>query len=169
VEHSTIGREGAVGILAFLGRGNTFHRAVVQLPGPAWRLDVNDLRRLGPQGSPLHDLLCRYTVAFVRHLAQSAACNAIHSIRQRCCRWLLTTHDRVRSDEFPLTQELFAQMLGVRRASVAEVARLLQRTGLIRYRRGLIAILDRSGLEKAACECYGIIKAAFGRVAAAKS
>src|SRR5207253_328240 len=112
----------------------------------------------------LFRLLCRYTNAMLFQTAQSAACNGLHTVKQRCCRWLLTTHDRVKNNEFPLTQEFFAQMLGVRRASVNDVARMLQRAGLIRYRRGLVTILNHEGLQKAACECYPAIKGAVEKV-----
>lgn len=163
IEVGTIGLEGMAGLPAFLEANEAPARFLIQISGEALRLNSDVLRAEIGRGGALYSLLARYTNAFLTMEAQGVACNGLHTVKQRCCRWLLMTHDRIRSDEFPLTQELFAQMLGVRRASVAEVARMLQRTGLIRYRRGLITILDRGGLEKAACECYGVINAAFGR------
>jgi CRP-like cAMP-binding protein len=166
IEVGTIGLEGMVGLPAFLGAGAARARYLVQIPGDALRLRSDVLRQEAARQGAFHRLLQLYTHAFMTQEAQIVACNGLHAVKQRCCRWLLLTHDRVRSDEFPLTQEFFAQMLGVRRASVAEVARMLQRTGLIRYRRGQVTILDRDGLQKAACECYGVIKSAFGHVLA---
>lgn len=112
---------------------------------------------------PLRDILQRYTQAMFMLVAQSAACNRAHDISQRCARWLLMTRDRLDSDEFPLTQEFLAEMLGVRRASVSEVASELQQAGLIHYQRGIITIVDREGLEARSCECYRIIKEEFER------
>jgi CRP-like cAMP-binding protein len=121
-------------------------------------------RREARAGRPLHDLLRRYTQAYINHVMQGVVCNRWHSVAQRCARRLLMTRDRVDSDQFPLTQEFLAQMLGVRRASVGTVAGSLQKAGLIRYRRGVITILDRPGLEAAACECYRIIEAEYDRM-----
>jgi CRP-like cAMP-binding protein len=164
IEVSTIGNEGMVGLPVFLGEDRTAARFLVQVPGEAYRLSAGGLREEARRSAALHKLLSRYTAAALTQTAQAAACNGAHSVKQRCCRWLLTTHDRVQARDFPLTQEFFAEMLGVRRATVAEVARALQRAGLIRYRRGQIAILNREGLEKAACECYGVIKSAVESV-----
>jgi CRP-like cAMP-binding protein len=109
-------------------------------------------------------LMLRYAHAFFNQVAQSAACNHFHSLRQRCCRWLLMTHDRMQADEFLLTQEFLAMMLGVQRTGVTAAAGALQRDGLIRYRRGHVTILDRRGLQKGSCECYGVSKTEFDRL-----
>jgi CRP-like cAMP-binding protein len=119
---------------------------------------------LANQGGVLQGLLQRYTQALFSQIAQSSACNRLHTIDQRCARWLLQTHDRVSSDEFPLTQEFLAQMLGVQRSSVNGAAGALQERGVIRYSRGVITILDREGLEAAACECYRVIAGEFARL-----
>jgi CRP-like cAMP-binding protein len=166
IEVATIGSEGMVGLPAFLGADAVRARYLVQIPGEALRLRTDILRQEAARQGAFHRLLNLYTNAFLIQEAQTVACNGLHTVKQRCGRWLLLTHDRVRANEFPLTQEFFAQMLGVRRASVAEVARMLQRTGLIRYRRGQVTVLNRDGLEKAACECYSVIKTAFGQVLA---
>ena len=113
---------------------------------------------------PLQTLLRRYTLALFNQVAQSAACNRLHSIEERCARWLLMTHDRVTGDQFELTQEFLSQMLGVRRSSVTVAAGMLQKAGLIQYSRGKIAIVDRPGLEAASCECYGVIRSEFDRL-----
>jgi CRP-like cAMP-binding protein len=128
------------------------------------RMSAETFKQQVKRDSPLHDLLQRYTLALFNLVAQSAACNRVHSIEERCGRWLLMTHDRVEADEFSLTQDFLAQMLGVRRPSVSLVASTLQRAGLIRYRRGRITILDRQGLEAAACECYRVIRDEFDRL-----
>jgi CRP-like cAMP-binding protein len=164
IEVATIGSEGMVGLPAFLGTNVARTRYLVQIPGEALRLKSDILRQETARQGALHRVLNLYTNAFLIQEAQTVACNGLHTVKQRCCRWLLLTHDRVRANEFPLTQEFFAQMLGVRRASVAEVARMLQRTGLIRYRRGQVTILDRDGLQKAACECYSVIKSSFQQI-----
>jgi CRP-like cAMP-binding protein len=164
VESSTIGREGVLGLLAVWGTQVTFTKAVIQVPGEAVRIPAEVLRKISSPGTPLYELFCGYTKVFVRQLSQSVACNALHSVRQRCCRWLLTTQDRVLTDHFPLTQDVLARTLGVRRASVAEVARDLQRAGLIRYRRGDITIVNRAGLEAETCECYRVLKGDFDQL-----
>jgi CRP-like cAMP-binding protein len=119
---------------------------------------------LGNQGGVLQALLQRYTQALFSQIAQSSACNRLHTIEQRCARWLLQTHDRVDSDRFPLTQEFLAQMLGVQRSSVNGAAGALQDQGVIRYSRGIITILDRDGLENVACECYRVVADEFARL-----
>lgn len=164
VEIATVGNEGMVGLPVFLGGDTIPCRAFVQLPGDAIRMKADVFKYLVNQGSPLHGLLQRYTQALFNQVAQSAACNRVHSIEERCSRWLLMTRDRVNSDDFPLTQEFLSQMLGVRRPSVSVVAAILQKAGLIRYSRGKITILDRLGLEASACECYAIIKQEFDRL-----
>lgn len=164
VETATVGNEGLVGLPVFLGVASLPGQAFVQVPGEALRLPVEDLRREVRDGRPLHSLLNRYTQTLFNQVAQSAACNRLHAIDERCARWLLMTHDRVSSDSFPLTQEFLAQMLGVRRPSVSTAASILQRAGFIRYRRGKITVLDRPGLEGAACECYGVVRREYDRL-----
>ncbi|MDP9475804.1 MAG: Crp/Fnr family transcriptional regulator [Actinomycetota bacterium] len=161
VEVGTIGNEGMVGLPVFLGRESVPLDTFCQVPGEAVRMRSEVLRtEVGP-GDKLHGLLQRYTEATFVFAAQSSACNRLHSVGQRCARWLLHTHDRVGGDEFPLTQGFLAQMLGVRRASVSGVAGDFQRAGLISYSRGTIRVLDRIGLEGRSCECYRVIREEF--------
>ena len=164
IEICVIGCEGMVGLPVFLGSESTPSQALVQIPGTGLRMPTTTFRREVPPGSPLHDLLHRYTQTLINQMAQGMVCNRMHSIAQRCARWLLLTHDRAGSDQFPLTQQFLAQMLGVRRASVSTVAGRLQKAGLIRYSRGVITVLDRPGLEAAACECYQVIEAEYDRL-----
>lgn len=164
VEVATIGNEGMIGTPILLGADQISAETFVQLSGDAMRMKVDVFRSEVTSGSPLYNLLLRYTLALINQLAQSAACNRLHSIEERCCRWLLLTQDRAESDEFSLTQEFLAQMLGVRRASVSEVAAILQKAGFIHYHRGRMTILDRQALEAASCECYQVVKAEFDRL-----
>jgi CRP-like cAMP-binding protein len=164
VEVGTIGNEGMLGLPVFLERETVPLRTISQVPGEAVRMRSEALRREVRPGDRLHRLLHRYTEATLVFAAQSSACNRLHSVEQRASRWLLHTHDRVGKDEFPLTQVFLAQMLGVRRASVSEVASALQKQGSISYSRGLIKILDRPGLEAKSCECYDVIRAEFNRL-----
>ncbi len=164
VEAATVGSEGMAGIPVFLGADRMPAQAVSQVVGDALRMKADVFKRQVPPGSPLHNLLLRYTQALLNQISQSVACNCLHSIEARCCRWLLMTHDRVKSDQFTLTQELLSHMLGVRRASVSEVAGTLQKAGLICYSRGRIRILNRLGLEATSCECYRIVKEEFERL-----
>jgi CRP-like cAMP-binding protein len=165
VEVATIGNEGFVGLPVFLQATlMSAHRAIVQIPGDAVVLDAADFLELGNSGGPFQGLLMRYTQALMTQIAQSAACNRLHSIEQRCARWLLMTHDRVEGDEFELTQEFVSQMLGTGRQAVNEAEQALQDRGLISYTRGRVRVVDRHGLEAAACDCYRIIQAEFDRV-----
>jgi CRP-like cAMP-binding protein len=164
VEVATVGNEGMSGLPVLLGGTHSPNETFVQVPGDALRMKVDVFRSEVTPGSPLHNLLLRYTQALMNMLAQSVACNRLHSIEERCCRWLLLTRDRVNSNEFPLTQEFLSQMLGVRRASVSEVAAVLQKAGLIQYHRGKMMILNRKGLEADSCECYQIIKKEFDQL-----
>jgi CRP-like cAMP-binding protein len=165
VEVGTIGNEGLVGTPVFLGAGRSPIRAFCQVPGEALRMTADDFRReaVGRSG-PLQELVRRYTQALVTQISQTVACNHLHSVQERMCRWLLMTHDRVGADEFLLTQEFLAQMLGVRRPSVSVVAGLLFQSGLIRYVRGRMTIRNRKGLEKEACECYQIVRDEMDRL-----
>lgn len=163
-EVATVGNEGFVGVPVVLDAERMPGRALIQIPGEMSRLPAAILKEEMDRSSTLRSLLLRYTQALLNQVAQSAACNRLHSIEERCARWLLMTHDRVEADEFPLTQEFLSQMLGVRRPSVTVVASMLQKAGLIRYTRGSIRVTDRDGLEKASCECYRIIRAEFDRL-----
>lgn len=158
IEVATIGNEGVVGLSAYVGNGRSVMEVFVQIPGDAVRLRADIFRRV-IQGSPAwRDVIRRYSQALLTQVGQSAACNRAHSTSQRCARWLLMSHDRVLGNEIALTQEYLGEMLGVRRASVTQVAGKLKRRKLIDYHRGKIRVLDRKGLEKAACECYEFIR-----------
>jgi CRP-like cAMP-binding protein len=167
IEVATIGNEGMAGLPVFLQATLTSsHMAFSQIPGQALRMPAARFSDFltSPENGGLHFALNRYTQALMSMIARAVACNALHSVQQRACRWLLTTHDRVGVDEFLLTQEFLGQMLGVTRASVNEVARDLQDAGAIRYTRGRISILDRRELELRSCECYTVIRTEFDRL-----
>jgi CRP-like cAMP-binding protein len=158
VEVGAVGSEGLVGLSVFWGVQASPYGAVVQIPGSAMRLNADVLRRMLNQLGSLHSILLRYTHAMVVQISQTSACNCKHSLEQRFARWLLVCRDRARSDDFPLTHEFIAEMLGVRRAGVTEAALSFQNRGLIRYKRGHITVLNRRGLEEACCECYGVVR-----------
>lgn len=162
-EVGLVGNEGMAGLPIFLGVDTTPLEALVQIPGDAVRMEVGVFRELITQSNPLHHLLQRYTYALMFQNSQIAACNCYHEVAERCCRWLLMSHDRAKSDSFPITHKFLSRMLGVRRASVTVVANKLQQAGLIRYSRGQMTIVDRSGLEQASCECYRLIKSESDR------
>jgi len=164
VEVGTIGKEGMEGLPVFLGTKTAPLTSFCQVPGDAARMTAEALRSEVRPGDELYRLLHRFTEAALIFAAQSSACNRLHSVEQRCSRWILHTHDRVGKDEFYLTQEFLSQMLGVRRASVSEVASAFQGEGLISYRRGNLRIVDRCGLEAATCECHGVITKEFERL-----
>jgi CRP-like cAMP-binding protein len=167
VEIATIGSEGMVGLPVFLQAAMTSaHRAFSQIPGQSLRLPASRFNQFisSPDDGELHVALNRYTQALMSMIARAVACNALHTLPQRACRWLLTSHDRVAADEFILTQEFLSQMLGVTRASVNEVARQLQDAGTLRYSRGRVAIVDRAGLEARSCECYRVIRDEYDRL-----
>jgi CRP-like cAMP-binding protein len=161
VEVGMAGKEGMTGICVFMGSSTAPFKAVVQISGEAMRIEAAVFQAEIRRNWPWSDLLLRYSQGFLCMVSQSAACNLLHSVEKRCCRWLLMVHDRMESDEFPLTQESLALMLGVHRQSITEVARSLSRRGLIHYRWGKVTILDRQGLEAAACECYQLIRQHF--------
>jgi CRP-like cAMP-binding protein len=163
-EAATVGREGAIGGIVSSGYKPAFARAEVQIPGPALRIETARLEESKERSATLRDLFSRYADALLAQIVQSVACNALHPLEARCCRWLLTTQDRVNSAEIPLTQEAMAEMLGVQRTTVTSVARALRARGLIRYARGQIVVLDRARLEEAACECHAAVKQHFDRV-----
>ncbi|MFM0207724.1 Crp/Fnr family transcriptional regulator [Paraburkholderia sediminicola] len=163
-EIAIVGNEGLVGIALFMGGETTPSRAVVQSAGHAYRLDARILKEEFHRAGPVQRLLLRYTQALITQMAQTAVCNRHHSIDQQLCRWLLLSVDRLPSNELKMTQELIANMLGVRRPGVTEAATKLQDAGLIRYSYGHIEVLDRPGLEKRVCECYGVVRREFDRL-----
>jgi CRP-like cAMP-binding protein len=164
VEVATVGKEGLVGVPVFLGAEAGSNEAFMQIPGDLVRMPAQAFRDELERVPVLRDTVARYTQALFALVTQSAACNRLHSIEERLARWLLMCRDRTTSDELPLTQEFLADMLGVRRPSVTLAAGIIQKAGLIRYNRGRIAILDRQGLEDAACECYGVVRDEFERL-----
>jgi CRP-like cAMP-binding protein len=164
LETATIGREGMVGLNVFLGEDRNAAQAFCQVPGITLRMPVSDFQDAVSKNATLRATMGRYTQAFLILVARSAACNLIHNVQQRCARWLLHTHDRVGSDEFSLTQQFLAQMLGVRRATVTETAGTLQDAGIIKYSYGRITIVNRARLEQSACECYRIVQSEFDRL-----
>jgi CRP-like cAMP-binding protein len=163
-EIAVVGNEGIVGISLFMGGESTPSRAVVQSAGYGFRLKSAIVKDEFNQAGPVLQLLLRYTQALITQMAQTAVCNRHHSLDQQLCRWLLLSLDRLRGDELLMTQELIANMLGVRREGVTEGAMKLQQAGLIRYARGRISVLDRAGLEKRTCECYAVVKKEYDRL-----
>jgi len=164
VEVGTIGNEGMVGLPIVLGDQVDPSSAYVQVPGSGLRLRASILEEKLSSSSSMRRVMLHYAHAFFSQIMQSAACAHFHSLDQRCCRWLLMTHDRVQSDEFLLTQEFLGMMLGVRRSSVTEAARSLKNKKIIDYRRGHVTVLDRPGLERISCECYDVSKREFDRL-----
>jgi CRP-like cAMP-binding protein len=163
-EMGLTGNDGVVGIALFMGGGTMPNRAVVQSAGGAIRMKANVLQDEFRRGGPFQQLLLRYTQALITQISQTAVCNRLHSVEQQLCRWLLLSHDRVKADELVMTQELIADMLGVRREGVTVAAGRLQDLGAIRYIRGRIKILNREKLEEAVCECYRVVKDEFDRL-----
>lgn len=168
-EIAGVGNEGIVGVCIFMEGETTPNLAMVQCAGYAYRLKSHLLKEEFNRGGgrcsgAAHNLLLRYTQALITQISQTAVCNRHHSVEQQLCRWLLSNLDRSPSNELTITQELIASMLGVRRESVTEVAGKLQQAGIISYRRGHITVIDRSGLEKWACECYQVVKTEFNRL-----
>jgi CRP-like cAMP-binding protein len=163
-EIAVVGNEGIVGIALFMGGDSTSSRAVVQSAGLGLRLKAQIVKEDFNRAGPLLHLLLRYTQALITQMAQTAVCNRHHSLDQQLCRWLLLSLDRLKGNELVMTQELIANMLGVRREGVTEGALKLQQAGLIRYARGHISVLDRDGLEKRTCECYAVVKKEYDRL-----
>jgi CRP-like cAMP-binding protein len=163
IEVATIGNEGMVGLAAFFGAEPSPDRMLVQVPGDALRMHAEDFRTETKDNEPLREIMGRYQGAFLKQIGQAVACNGLHPVLKRCCRWILQTHDRVQTDEFPMTQEFLSHMLGVRRVSVTEVLKPLEESGLIRKHRGTITVLNRKGLEAASCECYRTVRDEFDR------
>jgi CRP-like cAMP-binding protein len=166
VEAATVGDEGVVGIEAFLNAHPIAPgEALIQVPDTnAEMMSVEDFRRESGERGAFRDLIARYTEVVIAQMMQSTACNALHQVPQRCARWLLTTHDRMNEQDFHLSHEFLAMMLGVQRPTVSLVAATLQAAGLIRYIHGRVTIQNRKGLEAASCECYGIVRAHFDRL-----
>jgi len=164
IELATTGNEGMVGVPVFLGASSTNARGFVQVPGEYLRMTARAFRQAVDNGGQLHGIVQRYSQALFTQIAQNVACNRAHPVEKRCARWLLQTADRVSGNEFPMTQDFLGQMLGVRRATVNAAARTLQDAGLIVYRRGLITVTDRPGLEAASCECYFVVAREFERL-----
>jgi CRP-like cAMP-binding protein len=163
-EIAVVGNEGIVGISLFMGGESTPSRAVVQSAGDGYRVRAQMMKEEFNRAGPVLHLFLRYTQALITQMAQTAVCNRHHSLDQQLCRWLLLSLDRLRNNELVMTQELIANMLGVRREGVTEGALKLQQDGLIRYARGRITVLDRSGLEKRTCECYAVVKKEYDRL-----
>jgi CRP-like cAMP-binding protein len=163
-ESAGVGNEGVVGMALFMGGESTPGSAVVQTAGHAYRLEGRLLKREFARAGLMQRLLLRYTQALITQVSQTAVCNRHHSVEQRLCRWLLLTLDRAPARELVMTQELVAGMLGVRREGITEAAGNLQQSGLIRYRRGHISVLERSGLETLACECYDVVRKETARL-----
>jgi CRP-like cAMP-binding protein len=163
-EIAVVGREGLVGVSLFMGGGSTPSRAVVQSAGKGFRLDAAHMNEEFNRAGVVMRLLLRYTQALITQMAQTAVCNRHHSLDQQLCRWLLLSLDRLDGNQLKMTQELIANMLGVRREGVTEAALKLQQAGLIRYARGHISVLDRPGLEARSCECYAVVKKEYDRL-----
>jgi CRP-like cAMP-binding protein len=163
VEAGVIGSEGMAGISVILGADSTPNQALIQGAGEAWRIPSKDIRTEFGKGGKLRDLILRYTHTLFTQVAQTAACNRLHSIEQRLARWLLLTQDRVDRNDFVLTQDFLSRMLGVRRAGVSVAANTLRQAGLLDYHRGTMTILNRQGLEEYSCECYAIVKDEYDR------
>jgi CRP-like cAMP-binding protein len=163
-EIAVVGNEGLLGIAHFMCGETTINQAIVQSAGHAYRLKGALLNDEFARGGPLQQHLLRYSQALLTQIAQTAVCNRHHSLDQQFCRWLLLSFDRLSTDELVMTQELIANMLGVRREGVTEAAGNVQKAGLISYSRGRIHLLDRAGLEARACECYSVVKREFDRL-----
>ncbi len=163
-EIAVVGNEGIIGISLFMGGESTSSRAVVQSAGRGYRLRARLLKDQFNRAGPVMHLLLRYTQALITQMAQTAVCNRHHSLDQQLCRWLLLSLDRLHDNELVMTQELIANMLGVRREGVTEAALKLQHVGLIRYARGRITVLDRAGLERRTCECYAVVAKEYERL-----
>jgi CRP-like cAMP-binding protein len=164
VEAGLVGPEGLVGLSAALGLDFALYRAICQVPGEAWRMPAQAFRHALQRSGPLAALVQRYAAVQLRQTAQMVACNALHPATERLCRWLLLFHDCAGRDEFPMTQEFMSELLGVRRPSVTLIAGTLQEAGLIAYKRGVIRIKDRRGLEEGSCECYAVMNELYRHI-----
>lgn len=164
IESATIGREGALGLMAAVAPRQSLSRAIVQTPCACARISARDLHEAWVRSPLIKALIDQHNEALFGHAIQSVACNALHSVESRFCRWLLSCHDRIEGDTVALTQEFLADMLGVQRTTVTAVARTLQEKGAIRYRRGVVDIVDRQILEAMTCECYGVVRRNYERL-----
>ena len=163
-EVGIVGREGMIGLPVVLGADSVATEALVQMQGTALRVPAAELREAFEASAALRGVLLRYAQASHAQIAQTAACNGQHAVDERLARWMLMAHDRAEADEFPMTQEFIATMLGVRRAGISVAAGVLQKAGVIRYGYGRIEVLDRAGLEAASCECYGAVRRQYERL-----
>jgi CRP-like cAMP-binding protein len=165
IEMATVGNEGMVGVHAFLGGGVLGNgQAMSQVPGEMFSIRADTFRAFVESDGKMRNVMLAYTQALLAQIGQAVACNVAHEIQQRAAKWLLETHDRVAGDDFQLTQEFLADMLGVTRPSVTVAAGILQTAGLITYRRGRVIVLDRSRLEEASCECYAVVRGEYERL-----
>jgi CRP-like cAMP-binding protein len=164
IESALIGREGGLGLMVAVAPRQSLSRAIVQAPGSALRIAAGPLHDVWTRSAALRDLVDRHSEALFGHAIQSVACNALHPVEARFCRWLLSCQDRTDSNTIHLTQEFLADMLGVQRTTVTAVAGSMQTKGLISYRRGIVEILDRAGLETMTCECYGAVRRGYERL-----
>jgi CRP-like cAMP-binding protein len=164
IEVATVGNEGAVGLPIFLGSQSSPGKAYAQVPGESLRVRADIFQREVEKSAPLTKVLHLYTYALLVQISQAMVCNRIHSVTQRCARWLLMTHDRVRMNSFALNQESLGYMLGVRRTGASEVAARLKERGVIHYSRGTIQVINRLGLESLSCECYRVVQQEFQRL-----
>jgi len=163
-EIGVIGNDGMVGIAIFMGGNTTPNRAVVQSAGKALKIKSGLMKEEFTRGARFHNLCLRYTQALITQISQTAVCNRLHSVDQQLCRWLLLSHDRLPSNRLVMTQDLIANMLGVRREGITHAAKRLQKAGHISYVRGDMTILDRQGLEESVCECYAVVRAEYDRL-----
>jgi len=165
LEVGLMGIEGMVGLSLLAGEETSNSTVIAQVPGAGTRMRADHfMKQVVGKGGPLFRLLLRYTNAFMGMIAQSGACNTLHPLEERLCRWILMTHDRVQQDQFPLTQDFLSMMLGVRRPTVSMTASMLKAGGLIRYTRGSVTVLDRQGMEASSCECYEIINRQLDKI-----
>jgi CRP-like cAMP-binding protein len=164
IEIGVTGSEGLLGFSALMGLERTPHRVLIQIPGTALKIKTAAIRREFKQGGRLHDLVLRYTHAIFTQASQTAVCNRLHPVEARLARWLLTVRERVETDQFPITHDFMARMLGANRATVSLTAATIQQAGYISYKRGKLTVLDREGLEDVSCECYGIVKKRYEEI-----
>jgi CRP-like cAMP-binding protein len=163
-EMAVYGREGALGLVSAMTNPPSFGRYIVQASGTASQVELERLQEVISIRPKVRQLVLHYAEAMMARVLQNVACNAVHSVEERCCRWILSLHDRLDRDTVPLTHEFLADMLGVQRSTVSSIARALQEAGLIRQGRGVITVMDRTGLERASCECYGTVRRSFERL-----
>lgn len=163
-EMAVYGREGALGLVSSMTARQSFGRYIVQADGTASRIELERLQEVIGTRPKVRQLVLNFAEAMMARVLQNVACNAVHSVEARCCRWILSLHDRLDRDTVPLTHEFLANMLGVQRSTVSSIARALQEAGLIRQGRGVITVTDRAGLEQTSCECYGTVRRSFERL-----